>query len=60
MNHIEININNWNRVSDQDVLRVVRDAINNSIKYDSDRTLNTRHYWTDPKGRRVELQMIFK
>ena len=59
MNHIEININNWNRVDDKELLRVVRDAINCSIKYECDRTLNTHHYWHDP-DRRVELQIIFK
>lgn len=59
MNEIVITVANWGRVDDADVLRVVRDAINNSIKYDSDRTLNTHHYWTDPK-RKVELQITYK
>lgn len=59
MNEIIINVQNWGRVSDQDVLRVVRAAINNSIKYESDRKLNTHHYWHDP-DKRVELQITFK
>jgi len=56
---IEINIHSPLQVSDQDVLRVVRAAINNSIKYESDRTLNQHHYWHDPDTR-VELQITFK
>lgn len=59
MNEIVIGIQNWGRVSDQDVLRVVRAAINNSIKYEEDRTLNHHHYWHDP-DKRVELQITFK
>lgn len=59
MNEIVITVANWGRVDDADVLRVVRDALNNSIKYDSDRTLNTHHYWTDP-NRKVELQITYK
>lgn len=59
MNGIVININNWGRVDDADVLRVVRAAINNSIKYESDRTLNHHHYWHDP-DKHVELQITFK
>ena len=58
MNEIIIVVQNWGRVSDQDVLRVVRSAINNSIKYESDRKLNT-HHWQDP-DKRVELQITFK
>lgn len=59
MTEIVIGVQNWGRVSDQDVLRVVRAAINNSIKYDCDRTLNHHHYWNDP-DKRVELQITFK
>lgn len=59
MNEIVINIHNWGRVSDQEVLRVVREAINNSIKYNEDRTLNHHHYWYDP-NKRVELKITFK
>lgn len=59
MKEIIININNWGRVDDADVLRVVRAAVNNSIKYDEDRTLNHHHYWQDP-DKRVELQITFK
>lgn len=59
MQQIIININNWGRVDDADVLRVVRAAVNNSIKYDEDRTLNHHHYWQDP-DKRVELQITFK
>lgn len=59
MNEIAISIHNLGRVSDQEVLRVVREAINNSIKYDEDRTLNHHHYWHDP-NKRVELQITFK
>lgn len=59
MNEIVSRIQNWGRVDDADVLRVVRAAINNSIKYESDRTLNKHHYWYDPY-KRVELQITFK
>jgi hypothetical protein len=59
MNEIIISVNNWGRVSDADVLRVVRAAINNSIKYESDRTLNRHHYWHAP-DKRVELQITYK
>ena len=59
MKEIIININNWGSVDDADVLRVVRAAINNSIKYESDRTLNNHHYWHDP-DKHVELQITFK
>ena len=59
MNEIVISVANWGRVSDQDVLRVVRDAINESIKYDASRKLNTHHYWHDP-DKRVELQITYK
>lgn len=59
MDSIIIKVQNWGRVSDQDVLRVVRAAINYSIKYESDRTLNHHHYWNDP-DKRVELQITFK
>lgn len=59
MNEIVICVANWGRVSDQDVLRVVRDAINESIKYDASRKLNTHHYWHDP-DKRVELQITYK
>lgn len=59
MNEIVISIYNFGRVSDQEVLRVVREAINNSIKYGEDRTLNHHHYWHDP-DKRVELQITFK
>lgn len=59
MTEITICVQNWGRVSNQDVLRVVRAAINNSIKYESDRTLNQHHYWHDP-DKRVELQITFK
>ena len=55
---IEINIHSPLQVSDQDVLRVVRAAINNSIKYESDRTLNHHHYWHD-LDKKVELQITF-
>ena len=59
MNEIVIKVQNWGHVSAQDVLRVVRAAINNSIKYENDRTLNHHHYWNDP-DKRVELQITFK
>lgn len=59
MHEIIICVQNWGRVSDQDVLRVVRAAVNNSIKYESDRTLNHHHYWND-QDKRVELQITFK
>lgn len=59
MKEIIINVANWSPISDADVLRVVRAAINNSIKYESDRTLNHHHYWHDP-DKRVELQITFK
>lgn len=59
MNEIVINICNFGRVSDQEVLRVVREAINYSIKWDEDRTLNINHYWHDP-NKRVELKITFK
>lgn len=59
MNEIVISIHNLGCVSDKEVLRVVREAINNSIKYDEYRTLNHHHYWHDP-NKRVELQITFK
>lgn len=59
MNEIVINIQNWGRVSDKEVLRVVREAINESIKYESDRVLDKSHFWHDPK-KRVELRITFK
>ena len=58
MKEITINIANWGNVSDQEVLRAVRAVINNSVKYEQDRTIG-RHYWHDP-DKRVELQIIFK
>lgn len=59
MNEIIININNWGRVDDADVLRVVRAEINDAIKHESDRTLNKHHYRNDP-DKRVELQITYK
>ena len=59
MNEIVINIYNFGRVSDKEVLHVVRAAINNSIKYDEDRMQNHNHYWHDP-DKRVELKITFK
>ena len=59
MNEIIIKVQNWGRVPDADVLRVVRAAINNSIKYETDRELKKHHYWNDP-DKRVELQITFK
>ena len=51
MDEIIINVQNLGRVPDKDVLRLVRAAISNSIKYESDRTLNHHHYWHDPDKR---------
>ena len=42
MKEITINIANWGNVSDQEVLRAVRAVINNSVKYEQDRTIG-RH-----------------
>ena len=59
MNHIEICIENWHRIDDKEVLRVVKAAIQSAIKYDSERTLDTWHYYHDP-DKHVELHMRFK
>ena len=59
MKQIIIDIANWNRIDDKDVLRVVRDAINNSIKYECDRVLNKHHYWIDEE-KKVEMQITYK
>jgi len=59
MNEIIISVQNWNRVSDQDVLRVVKAAIQRAIKYENERERNKHHYWYDP-DKRVELQITFK
>ena len=59
MKKITIDIANWGNTSDQDVLRVVRAAINGSIKYESDRVHNKHHYFTDP-DKRVELHIKFE
>jgi len=57
MKEITINIHNNGNVSDKDILRIVRNAINYSIKYDCDRTLNEHHYWFE---KQVEMQITYK
>ena len=59
MKKITIDIVDWSRAnSDQDILRVVREAINRSIKYESDRTLGI-HVWQDP-DKRIEMGIKFE
>lgn len=60
MKRITIDIVDWSRQhSDQDLLRVVKMALQNSIKYESDRALNKVHVWHDP-DKRVELGIKFE
>lgn len=57
MTQLTIDIINWGRVDDKEVLRVVRNAINYHIKYGfSNKTINV---WQDNE-RRVEMNIKIK
>ena len=59
MKQITINIQNWNRVDDKTILKVVKNAVDNLAKYGRENNGTNREYFTDDKNR-VELQFIFK
>ena len=59
MEQITIKIQNWNRVDDKTILKVVKNAVDNLAKYGRENNGTNREYYTDEKNR-VELQFIFK
>ena len=59
MKQITIDIQNWNRVDDNTILKVVKNAVDNLAKYGRENNGTNREYFTDDKNR-VELQFIFK
>lgn len=53
---ITIDIANWHRVEDKEVLRTIRDAINYHIKYGFNKGVNV---WQD-QNRHIELGIMVK
>lgn len=59
MEQITIKIQNWHRVDDDVILKVVKKAVDNLAKYGRENNGTNREYFTDPETA-VELQISFK
>ena len=59
MEQITIKIQNWHRVDDDVILKVVKKAVDNLAKYGRENNGTNREYFTDHETA-VELQISFK